>query len=254
MYIAKKWLGKRVHLINQSSYPSGSLEPSPQTDAMYKGVLQHLDVVASREPNSTAVLERLGIKTIQSFDCLPCFIHRHGLKRTPTLDGPIILAGGVSLCEQKIVEIAEGLKPFIAKQRPVLFVTGAKNHPAAEEKKLFEAVRPHLPEIQLVDAGSAREWLEIIGSGSVMVSARFHHSIAAASQLTPVVCLPSNTPKIEGACTMLGITPPLPLTDDSCAEPVTDAVTAALDNAAPLVTDETWQTILALGAKNFEGL
>ncbi len=61
----KKYLKKKVHLVNHSAYPSGSLVPSIKQDKLYSGVLRALDLVVSREVNTTRILERLGLPVRQ---------------------------------------------------------------------------------------------------------------------------------------------------------------------------------------------
>ena len=47
----------------------------------------------------------------------------------------------------------------------------------------------------------------------LLVSGRFHHSIAAAALGTPFVVFNSNTPKIDGLMALLGHEPPLAMAD-----------------------------------------
>lgn len=254
MYFSKKHLEKRVHLINHSSYPSGSLEVSEHVDVLYGGVLRTLDLVASREINSTANLKRLSIDVVQSFDCLPRFIDRYAVARTVSPDGPILVSGGMALNEQQCKGIAEGVAPLVSKQRPAIFITGAKTNPAVEDKKQYELMCSILPALQFSEAATVGEWLEIIGAGSVLVSGRFHHTIAAASLLTPVVCLPSNTMKIEGICSMLGLNAPIPGGLESRSNIITRGITQALDGESPTISSDTLTEILALGERNFDDL
>jgi polysaccharide pyruvyl transferase WcaK-like protein len=144
--------------------------------------------------------------------------------------------------------------PFVSTGRPIIFITGAKTNLAQEDKKQFELMRQRLPELQLAEATSAREWLELLGDGSVLISGRFHHTIAAACLLTPIVCLPSNTMKIEGICSMLGLNAPLPRGAGSCSNAVTRDITQALDGDAPIISSDAWTEILALAERNFDDL
>ena len=56
----------------------------------------------------------------------------------------------------------------------------------------------------VITADSLDDWLGYIEEASLVVSGRFHHSIAAASLKTNFIVLNSNTPKIEGLCQVLG--------------------------------------------------
>ncbi|SFO66273.1 Polysaccharide pyruvyl transferase family protein WcaK [Cohaesibacter marisflavi] len=254
MYFAKKYANKTVALINHSAYPSGSLEPSEKVDQFYGEILKHLDLVASREVHSTQVLKRLGINAVQSFDCLPLFIARNGYDRTVSPDGPIILSGGVSLNNALAGELAAALHPLVDGDRKAVYLAGAKSSPAPEDLKHFEQMKSEIPKLELLNAQDIDTWIDVIGSASLLVSARFHHTIAAASLQTPLVCLPSNTPKIEGICSMLGLEPPISPTEADWQSKVQAASERALRDTAPVVREEILQSILKLGKANFLNL
>lgn len=254
MYFAKKYFNKRVVLVNHSSYPSGSLEPSEQVDQFYSEILRHLDYVASREIYSTQVLNRIGVKATQSFDCLPRYINRHGFKRELAPDGPIIVSGGVSLTQNQANEVGAAIKPLIQKGRKVFYLAGAKNNPAGEDRKHFEIMKNKVPGLQLFDAETIDEWLGMIASASLLVSARFHHTIAAASLLTPVVCMPSNSPKVDGICKMLNIDSPIKPSEKALRQTIRKAARERLGNSNKTITEDTWTMMLSLGEANFAGI
>ena len=253
MYFAKKYFKKKVMLVNHSSYPSGSLEPSVHADQMYSEILRHLDFVASREIYSTEVLNRLGVQATQSFDCLPRYINRHRIKRELVSDGPIIVSGGVSLTDEQAQEIGAAIKP-LSKGRRVVYLTGAKNDPAGEDGKHFKLMKKKIASLELCDAKSIDEWLGMIASASLLVSARFHHTIAAASLLTPVVCMPSNSPKVDGICKMLDLDSPIRPIGDDWRQRIRDAARERIGNGDKTISKETWNMMLSLGEANFAGV
>ena len=251
MYFAKKYVNKRVFLVNHSSYPSGSLEASSQVDQLYSEVLRHLDYVASREIYSTQVLNRIGVKATQSFDCLPRYINRHGFKRGLVSDGPIVVSGGVSLTQEQANEIGAAIKPLIQKGGKAFYLAGAKNSPAGEDREHFKIMKNKIPSLQLFDAETIDEWLGMIASASLLVSARFHHTIAAASLLTPVVCMPSNSPKVDGVCEMLKLDSPIKPSEKAFRQTIRRAARERLGNANKTITEDTWKMMLTLGEVNF---
>lgn len=254
MNFTKKFLKKPVYLINQSSYPSGSLQASEQVDTLYRHVLENLDAIASREINSTAVLQRLGIKPNQSFDCLPRFINRHGIQRQVSGEGPILISGGASLNDIQCDYMAKSVAPFVSKNRPVIYLSGAKNNLAEEDKKDFELMRTQLPSLEFLETSSMTQWLEIIGNASALISGRFHHTIAAASLLTPVICIPSNTLKIEGICSMLGLEAPVYGKPESFVDSISQRLRRVFEGRTETISTEKWAEILSLANRNFDGL
>ncbi len=61
----------------------------------------------------------------------------------------------------------------------------------------------------MIDTPSALAWLQTIATARILISGRFHHTIAAAVLGTPSVTFSSNTPKIEEIRQTLGLEPPL---------------------------------------------
>ena len=59
--------------------------------------------------------------------------------------------------------------------------------------------------IELCHATSEAAWLSAIPSARLLVSGRFHYSIAAAWLGTPFIALDSNTPKMDGLMQTLGL-------------------------------------------------
>jgi polysaccharide pyruvyl transferase WcaK-like protein len=62
--------------------------------------------------------------------------------------------------------------------------------------------------IEILLARSELEWLSAIASARLLVSGRFHYSIAAAWLGTPFLALDSNTPKMAGLMQVLGLAGP----------------------------------------------
>ncbi|EAT2181805.1 polysaccharide pyruvyl transferase family protein, partial [Salmonella enterica] len=54
-----------------------------------------------------------------------------------------------------------------------------------------------MPELIIHDAKSFTEWLSVIKNSVVLISGRYHYSIAAMCFGTPTVCFSSNTPKLD---------------------------------------------------------
>jgi polysaccharide pyruvyl transferase WcaK-like protein len=100
----------------------------------------------------------------------------------------------------------EGLQPVV--------VTGAQADPAADDSRFIAALRAHdARDWSYVEAKSLEEWLSIIGTAALLVSGRFHHTLAAFAMGTPFVMLNSNTPKMNALATMLGAPDPIRYSD-----------------------------------------
>ncbi|HTZ20569.1 MAG TPA: hypothetical protein VMC06_06780, partial [Opitutaceae bacterium] len=91
-------------------------------------------------------------------------------------------------------------------------------------------------------------------TASCLVSGRFHHTIAAAMLETPLLVLPSNTPKVSAACAMLGLAPPLAGEGPPLEEQIAAGLQLAWTGGAPRVTAATRESIRQLAMHNFTGL
>jgi polysaccharide pyruvyl transferase WcaK-like protein len=76
---------------------------------------------------------------------------------------------------------------------------GANAYPSQDDRDLIAFIEPRLKhKWEVINAESLEQWLSVIESSTVLVSGRFHHSLAAYCLGTPFIALNSNTPKIEG--------------------------------------------------------
>jgi polysaccharide pyruvyl transferase WcaK-like protein len=252
MYIAKINFKKPVHLVNGSFFPSDDGEPHPQLDQLYGHVARILDHVVPRETQSKAVLKRLGIETVQGFDCLPRFIHRHGLLNSHVFAPTIVVAGGVNLTKAQTLKFGHALSKVNTAGARLLFLTGAKAMVNAEDAHIFEAIRSVCPNIVRVDAQSMREWLDVMRHAACVVSARFHHTLAAVSLGTPCMVFPSNTPKTNASMTMLGMNHVFDIQQDLDA--MVSNLERALVRTLPSLEMDRVKSVLHMAAQNFVGL
>jgi hypothetical protein len=255
MFVAKLFMGKPVHLINHSFYPSGGTDPCPLDD-LYASVAAALDKVVPRETTSAAILERLGVQHIQGFDCLPRFIDRHGLVHSaaPAGGSGIVVTGGVLLMDDDIHGLTRALKPFVDAHVPVRYLTGARNDPAFEDARQFELVKAALPQVELAAATSMKAWLDTIASARCLVSGRYHHSLAAASLGVPFLAVASNTPKIEATMQMLDGPQVLPALDEGAIERIGYFIERSLRGESEPVKLASIRNAIELAENNFLGL
>ena len=148
---------------------------------------------------------------------MPLFLEKHGSTWTeggawcPIVNASrkIVLGGSVSWT-QELVNCFTTLAQHVAAAGYVVeIVSGAKAFLAADEVGFVEQLTMTLKAwgvaYQLRFPISEREWLEAIGSASLVVSGRFHYSIAAAFQGIPFMVAGSNTAKIDGLLEALGL-------------------------------------------------
>lgn len=252
MYLAKVHFKKPVHLINCSFFPADDGQPNEVLDALYGQVARVLDAVVPRETASKAILARLGMATQQGFDCLPRFIHRYGLLDSHIFQPTVVISGGVSLTQVQAQNFGRLLAVFQKSGVHLTFLTGAKASINQEDERVYQEMRIQCPELNLVTAHTMCEWLDVIRNSACMVSARYHHTLAAVSLGVPTVVFPSNTPKINASMAMLGMDHVLNLDHDFAQ--VGELIQRALQQQLAPVPPENVRSILDFCANNFEGI
>jgi len=254
-HIAHLRLRRRVALVNHSCFPNGNESPaSPELEAIYKAVYQGLDFVATREPLSTMVLRRLGVRQIEeAFDCLPLFIRDYYRPRGRKPSRTILVSGGAVMTTEAANAMAEAIAPYAKRGWKVHMLTGRKDGPSSGDLEFLPGMASVLGEIVPIVARSADEWLFEIERADLLVSGRFHHSISAAVLGTPFVALSSNTSKIEGVCQMLGLPAPQQPARANLAESLTREIELALETKEYSARASTLAKIMTHAERNFAG-
>lgn len=252
-YAARKYLGKAVYVVNHSVYPrTGRSAEDAAAHAFYRTIYAAFDYIAVRETLSKQIVDRFGLTAAQSFDCLPLTAARL-LPEMPAKQKTLAIAGSVAFD-------AAGLAALVAfgndmKRRgyqPVV-LSGAQANPAADDTRFLAALRgADAGDWAYVEATSLKHWLSTIGSAALLVSGRFHHTLAAFAMRTPFVMLNSNTPKMPSLAQMLGAPEPILYRDPDLAGLLAQRAELALseDYARAVFRDDRTQSLLDLAGKN----
>lgn len=251
-HIAKHQLHKKVSIINHSCYPlsTGSTDPQGLAERLYAGVYGSLDFVAIREPLSLRHLERIGVSARLAFDCMPLTISRHNILSRIKPKQKIVLAGSVSFNEKMLKIYTQLINVLKEEKVPVEVLTGAAANPATDEGGFISMLSQQCPTgWKLVNAKSLDEWFNCIGEAQLLISGRFHHTIAATCLGTPFICFESNTPKISGILELFGQEPPLSTNDPEILEKVFRLVDARF--AQRHEPEEILKELGALARNNF---
>lgn len=256
-YVTKTQLGRPVHIINHSFFPDDTLTASDNTAfALYRKVYERMDYVAVRERLSAGLLAEIGIPATLSFDCLPLFVRQHFSAEKNPQSRNVVISGSVSWGGANVVPT---IGAFVNKVRgagyvPVVLI-GANGYPDAGDIHFVEALNQYSEgRFELVNATSELEWLATIASAALLVSGRFHHSIAAAFVDTPFIVMESNTPKIEGMLAMLESNAFLSAAQPNLDEALYERAQALIANPEDALVRETVkQRLLDLALENFSG-
>ena len=209
-YIASKRLNKRVAMINHSCYPDGGSIDKKATAStaqlIYAKVYKALDYIAVREMHSLQQLEYLGCDAQQSFDSLPLYIE-HFYTRIACAYDPkktVVIAGSVAWDKTIYSEMEELIRDLHDSGYNVKVLIGAHAHIAEDDSRFVRHIHAVIGSCcELILASSEQQWLQTIDQAQLLISGRFHHSIAAAFLHTPFIVMASNTPKITAMLKML---------------------------------------------------
>jgi len=230
-HVAAVRFGKPVQIVNHSVYPDGRAPCRDELAAeIYRRVYQQLDFVAVRESISHQVLQQLGVASTLSFDGLPITVAEKFRPR-PTVPGRrLLIAGGPGLVGLELAPLRRFMADCTRQGYEVEVLVGAKAWPATDDAMLVASLRQHAaPLWRLVEARSLDEWFAAIAGATVVVSGRFHHSLAAACLGTPCVLLDSHTPKNRALAQSLRWPAPVDPARADLAEALAVGVERALD-------------------------
>jgi polysaccharide pyruvyl transferase WcaK-like protein len=255
-YCAASRLGRRVQIVNHSCYPENAARISdPMANALYKKVYDLLDFIAVRESLSAEILAALGCASTLAFDCLPLYVAKHYRERTQRRRSGVVIAGSVAWRVEALPALGRLIALAHDRREPVSVLIGAQANQARDDQTFVAALRATVPTgWALVEAASMASWLDTLAGARLLVSGRFHHTIAAACVETPFIALCSNTPKMEAMLHMIGQPPPLGYDDPALAEMLVERASVLLERGEPPLSRDAIEQLEQLGRLNFSAL
>ncbi len=182
-YIAKVFFLKNVQIVNHSVYPQSDLELDELIICrLYKEVYDKMDFVAIRERLSSSLMKILGTENRQSFDMLPLYIQKHYTKPKYTKNR-IVIADSLALTAEALEALMAYMQTMQGKDFEVVVLS--------EHRRCQTDFGPWT----YIHPSTIEQWLDIVNDAALVVSGRFHLSIAAMCLKTPMIILSSDTPK-----------------------------------------------------------
>lgn len=249
MHLSKLILRKPTYLINHSCFPT--LDGKDNTK-VYAKIIKELDGVVPREQLTKQFYDQVGISAELGFDSLPLYFDRAGLgnaRSTLKGSGKIVLAGGINYSAAAVKSLSQAMNK-LDKTIAFQFLLGGKQDLAKDEIPIYEAYRKAGLIIELVEAKTFSHWVETIATAKGLISARFHYTIAAFALGTPVISMPSNTPKIEAIHELLGHGGAFSWAEAGKLASATQMVEGLLHGAHD-VSDATMQKVRELAKVNY---
>jgi polysaccharide pyruvyl transferase WcaK-like protein len=271
-HISKKFFRKHVEIINHSAYPKddpdlsarflGNFEVEKekaewelkQAQAIYKTIYAELDFVAIRESFSQDEMRKIGISSALSFDCLPLYIRDHYRTKKQVKEKTLVVAGSVAFSETGAEKLCHYIASMAKTGFEIKVLIGAAAFPSKDDQSFVNFLKMHCTASwDLIVATSMEEWLDTINHATLLVSGRFHHSIAAFCLNTPFIALNSNTHKVHAICSLLEQPEPLLFSDPRLLDHLllrTNAIISSpqINNSAKVAE------VCQLAQRNFDGL
>lgn len=271
-YVSREFLGKHVEIVNHSAYPKDdpvlsacfleNFGPEKENaekelkwaQEVYKTLYSKLNFVAIREPFSRDTMEKMGISSTLSFDCLPLYIRDHYHIPKQIKGKTVVLAGSVAFTEAGAEQICRYLERMEGMGFKTKVLVGAAAFPAKDDQKFVDFLKAHCQaHWDLISASSIEEWLNTINHANLLVSGRFHHSIAAFCLNTPFIALNSNTHKVHAICSLLGHVEPLLFSDPELSNQLVCQTEILISSPAPNNKTKISE-ICELAERNFDGI
>lgn len=238
-YKAAAFFKKPVYIINHACFPEdGRSLSDPQTIAFYLKAYKEAAGVAVRDPISRDILQSLRIDAVPAFDSLP-LTARSWLSESRT--GPVerrkrvVLGGSSKFSGAGKAAYKKIIEDLLADGYEITMLTGARHNKTSDDNQMLDMLTKLVGEnkIAFFEARSLDEWFDHLRSASLLISGRFHYTIAAACMGTPSVVFEGNTPKIHALADFLQSPPPLHYDSPDLTAELTLAVTKAL-KAGPM--------------------
>jgi glycosyltransferase involved in cell wall biosynthesis len=209
IYYCAEHLKKDVSVINHSLFTttySDRLDERTHSDFLkivataYRG-LKNCWV---REPESLTQLEEIvpGRGKL-CFDCLPLYVQEIFPHTKQDIERRGVLVGGGNYLDDRYPEFLEALTPvledaFGAFEYAFLF-SDVPHSQSSGDIALYNRIHELMPDrVCLRSVKTTDEWLDEIRSARLLVSGRFHHTIAAFMLDTPFFAFKTDTKKMEG--------------------------------------------------------
>lgn len=190
-YISKTFFGKHVQIINHSVYPQDNLDLDELIICkLYKEVYEKMDFIAIRDRLSNSLMKILGVENRLTFDMLPTYIRDH-YSNPKMAKNRIVIADSLALTSHGLDALTQYMQAMKEKGFEVVVLTEHLNC-QTNFGSSSEYIHPK----------SIEEWLDIVNNAALIVSGRFHLSIAAMCLKTPMIILSSDTPKNKALTTL----------------------------------------------------
>ena len=139
----------------------------------------------------------MGVDATLAIDCLPLTL-RDMLPQLKAVEVERrITIGSSALTDTHFLEFIARLlhDPQLGEQYTFDLLLGSRAYMSAEDIAFAERFANTPNTLNVVFAESENEWLQQIARSKLLVSGRFHHSVAATCLQTPFLLFNSNTPK-----------------------------------------------------------
>ena len=212
IYISKTVFNKKVSLINHSVFTSNYvdvLNVDEQKDFINIVLLVYniLDNCKVREKYSLKELNDIGyVKSSLAFDCLPLYIeeiYKNNKESNNLAKEYITISGGNFLDEWYtgfIYEILPELKKKYPNAKIIFLYSDIPYSETTGDMEIFKLLKNKLGEnsIILKKVNLTDEWLGVLEKSYILISGRFHHTIASFMLDIPFLAFKTNTKKLEG--------------------------------------------------------
>lgn len=236
-YIAKTFFQKTVHIINHACFPQSSMTiDDPNIVAYYRKAYLMVDDVVVRDPISHGLLNQLEIPNRLGFDSLP-LAARHWLD-THAGERPrrktVILAGSSKFSPQSGPALKRMVDLIQEAGYDIAMLSGSALHESNDDLEFLQTLKTATGEdTPMIKAESLDAWFDHLYHAPLLISGRFHYTIAAAALGTSFLAFEGNTPKLHALSAFLDAPEPLAYDDPNLGPSLSLKTMKTLENLTP---------------------
>ena len=264
-YIAAKRFGKKCSIINHSLCIRNGMQVETQQDAAlnetrFKDIVHlvysEIHFVALREKTSLKILREILPDTGElSFDCISLYI-RDSYIPTKSETRYITISGGNALTDQDIDNLAAAvaeLQSRFPNAKPCFLFSDVDMSDATKDRDTYRLLQEKCNlNIEFWAVRTTKEWLDCIFNSEVVITGRFHHSIAAYMLGRPFVAISPDIHKLQSALDMMECSENM-VPNDLTTDKFLDRVSGICESAKQDYPEKVKEHLLELALNNFKG-
>lgn len=194
-FYAKKYLGKKVSILNHACFPEGNLElTDPNIIAFYRKVYPICDDIAVIDPISLELLNALKIDNVRLSKTSGTHFAD---EEKNTSEQNTVLMALTNLPHSKFIEIIQEVTSYLSKQNQTLIFAGNKKDVHGYSKLLQMQSVIHSPTIKIESVSDAQEYVALLKKSESIITNHAGLISLCGALSKKLLVIPDNNPSSQ---------------------------------------------------------